>query len=254
MMKRFYLMAALVLATLTINAQQKLYLSTYKGTDVTKLDGKTCLVNATRSVYKGWNTLSLPFSLSQQELNELFGTDCRLEKLVGVEETGASIQLNFQDCKAGGVEANTPYILYYTGENRNVKIAKETVIANAPSSLSFTTPSGDKVSMCGAATQTDGQGLYGVMVINNGDANFVRVGDNPQGFYATRCYIQLASGDSKLLTASHFAAGETTALKNVVAKDEAVDVYNTNGIRVGNSKDNLKPGLYVVKGQKILVK
>ena len=242
MMKRFYLMAALALATLTINAQQKLYLSTYKGTDVTKLDGKTCLVNATRSVYKGWNTLSLPFSLSQQELNELFGTDCRLEKLVGVEETGASIQLNFQDCKAGGVEANIPYILYYTGENRNVKIAKETVIANAPSSLSFTTPSGDKVSMCGAATQTDGQGLYGVMVINNGDANFVRVGDNPQGFYATRCYIQLASGDSKLLTASHFAAGETTALKNVVAKDEAVDVYNTNGIRVGNSKDNLKPG------------
>lgn len=255
MMKRLYLIAALALATLTASAQQRLYLSTYKGTDVTKLDGKTCLVSTTRSMYKGWNTLSLPFSLSQQELNELFGSDCRLEKLVGVvEEAGATVQLNFQDCKAGGVEANTPYILYYTGENRNVKIAKEALIAYAPSALSFTTPSGDRVTMCGAASQTNGQGLYGVMVVNNSDANFVRVGDNTQGFYATRCYVQLASGDSKLLTTRHFALGETTAVKAAVAQDNATEVYNASGVKVSNSKDNLKPGLYVVKGQKILVK
>jgi hypothetical protein len=260
MMKRFYLIAALALATLTASAQQKLYLSTYQGTDVKKFDGKTCLVNTTRSVYKGWNTLSLPFALSQQELNELFGTDCRLEKLVGVEETDATVQLNFQDCKADGVQANTPYILYYTGENRNVKIVKEALIANAPSSLSFTTQSGDVVTMCGAATKTEGKGLYGVMVINNSDANFVRVGDNTQGFYATRCFMQLASGDSKLLTTRHFALGETTGIKEQLRNGENEtmrndgDVYNTNGIKVANSKDNLKPGLYVVKGQKILVK
>lgn len=254
MMKRLYLIAALALATLTASAQQRLYLSTYKGTDVTKLDGKTCLVSTTRSMYKGWNTLSLPFSLSQQELNELFGSDCRLEKLVGVEEAGATVQLNFQDCKAGGVEANTPYILYYTGENRNVKIAKEALIAHAPSALSFSTPSGDRVTMCGAASQTNGQGLYGVMVVNNSDANFVRVGDNTQGFYATRCYVQLASGDSKLLTTRHFALGETTAVKAAVEQDNATEVYNASGVKVSNSKDNLKPGLYVVKGQKILVK
>jgi hypothetical protein len=92
------------------------------------------------------------------------------------------------------------------------------------------------------------------MVVNNSDANFVRVGDNTQGFYATRCYVQLASGDSKLLTTRHFALGETTAVKAAVAQDNATEVYNASGVKVSNSKDNLKPGLYVVKGQKILVK
>ena len=258
-MKKFYLFAALALATLTTSAQQRLNLSTYQGTDVANYDGKTLEVNTTRTMFKGWNTLSLPFALSEQELNQFFGSDCKLEKLVGVEEAGNTILLNFQDCKASGVQPNTPYILFYTGENGNVKIATKARISNETSALSFTTNSGDIVKMCGAAKRLNGKGLYGVKAIDNSDAKFVTVDTDATFFYATRCYITLSSGTDKLLTSRHMAAGETTSITDIATENEKVDVYNTNGIRVATKTtasqvNNLKPGIYVVKGQKILVK
>ena len=258
-MKKFYLIAAMALATLTTNAQQKLYLSTYNGTDIAKYDGATCDVTVNRYVFKGWNTVSLPFELSEQELNETFGSDCRLEKLVSVDETANGIQLNFQDCKANGMQANTPYILYYTGEAATKKIAKEALISNEAATLSYTTKSGETVSMCGAQKHLDGKGLYGVMAIDNADAKFVKVGENTNGFYATRCYIQLSSGNMQTLTTRHLAAGEVTGIQAVATEKEIVDVYSTSGAKVASkvraSKVNsLKPGIYVVKGQKVLVK
>lgn len=255
-MKKLFLIAALALVTLTVSAQQRLYLSTYKGTDVTKFDGKTCNVTVSRLMFKGWNTLSLPFAMSEQELNQVFGNDCRLERLVGVEETAGNIQLDFQDCKADGLQANTPYIIYFTGENSNVNIAKSALIGNAASSLTFRTQGNEEVTMCGASKQTEGEGLYGVMAKDNADAKFVAVGSDTQGFYATRCYIKLASGTAKQLTTHHLAASETMGITAVATENEDVDVYNLNGVKVASKIQTatLKPGVYVVKGQKVLVK
>lgn len=259
MMKKFYLIALMAAATLSANAQQKLNLSTYSGTDLARYDGKTCDVTVNRQTFKGWNTLSLPFDLSEQELNEAFGSDCRLEKLVSVDETAGAVQLNFQDCKAEGVQANIPYILYFTGETASRKITKQAVLTDAPSKLSFTTSSGDVVTMEGVKKHISGVGFYGVMAIDNGDAKFVKVHENTNGFFATRCYIQLSSGNSKQLTTRHLAAGNPTGINAVAADNELVDVYNLAGGKVASQVraaevNSLKAGVYVVKGQKILVK
>jgi hypothetical protein len=52
--------------------------------------------------------------------------------------------------------------------------------------------------------------------------------------------------------------GEATGIAAVAGKDELIDVYNTAGVRVATkvraSEINLQPGLYVVKGQKIMIK
>ena len=96
-MKKLYLIAAMAIATLAGNAQEKLYLSTYNGTNIEKYDGKVCDVTVNRYVFNGWNTISLPFALSESELNETFGQNCRLERLVGAEQNGQGITLNFQD-------------------------------------------------------------------------------------------------------------------------------------------------------------
>lgn len=258
-MKKFYLIAALTVATLTANAQQKLYLSTYNGTNLEKYDGKTCDISTNRYIFKGWNTIALPFSLSAEELNDIFGNDCRLERLMGVENEGNTIVLNFQDCKADGLQANIPYVLYYTGENGNKKIEKQALVSNESSAITFKTSRGETVTMAGAQMQTKGVGFYGIPAKDNGEVNFMKIDDSMNGFYATRCFIQLNSATATNLMARHFAAGEVTSIQSVMSNGEAVDVYNLAGKKIASGINaekisQLKQGVYVVKGQKVLVK
>ena len=253
-MKRLYMIAALTVATLAVNAQQKLYLSTFNGTNVEKYNGQTCNVVANRYVFNGWNTVALPFQMTTDELNTIFGNDCRLERLVGVENDGNDIVLNFQDCKAEGLQANTPYLLYYTGDNGTKKIEKEALISNEPSTVTFKTNRGETVTMAGAQTQTKGIGFYGIPAKDNAEVNFRKIDESLNGFLATRCYIQLNSSTATTLKARHLAAGEISGIQTIVKTGEKVEVYNTNGVKVANSTQNLQPGIYVVKGQKVLVK
>jgi len=258
-MKKFYLIAALIVATLTANAQQKLYLSTYNGTNLEKYDGKTCDISTNRYIFKGWNTIALPFSISEGELNDIFGNDCRLERLIGVENEGSTIILNFQDCKTDGLQANMPYVLYYTGENGNKKIEKQALVSNESSAVTFKTSRGETVTMAGAQMQTKGIGFYGIPAKDNGEVNFMQIDESMSGFYATRCYIQLNSSTATSLKARHFAAGEVNSIQSVMSNGETVDVYNLAGKKIATSisagkVSQLKQGIYVVKGQKILVK
>lgn len=259
-MKKMYLIAAMAVATLTANAQEKLMLSTYNGTNIEKFDGKMVDVTVNRYVFTGWNTLSLPFAMTESELNDLFGADCKLEKLVGAEQNGKNVTLMFQDCKANGVAANTPYILYYTGEAATKQIKKPALIYNEPSVLSYAIKGSDNtVTMAGVSKHDAGIGYYGVLARDNSEARFVRVDETTNGFYATRCYIQLSTNETLKLNTLHLAAGEVTAIETVAAKGSRFDVYNTQGLKVAsqmNSADlhTLKSGIYVINGQKVLVK
>ena len=69
----------------------------------------------------------------------------------------------------------------------------------------------------------------------------------------------MASGTSKLLTANHLGYGEATSISTIAQQGELVDVYNTAGTKVASQirpadVNNLRPAIYIVKGQKILVK
>lgn len=260
-MKKLYLIAAMAITTLAANAQEKLYLSTYNGTNITKYDGKVCDVTVNRYVFNGWNTLSLPFALTEEELCETFGDNCRLERLVGAEQAGQTMTLDFQDCKAEGVQANTPYILYYAGENSNKKITKAALVSEGQSALTFMVKGGSEtVTMGGVQSHIDGTGLYGILARDNAQAQFVKVDASTNGFYATRCFIQLSSDKNVKLVTRHLAKGETSGIAAVAAQGEIIDVYNTAGVRVATqvraseAAKNLQPGIYVVKGQKILIK
>ena len=258
-MKRLYMIAALAVCTLAANAQQKLTLSTYNGTNIEQYDGKICDVTVNRYIFKGWNTIALPFDITTEELNETFGSDCRLEKLVGVENIGDDIQLNFQDCKAEGMQANMPYILHFAGEAGNKKITKEAAInANQPV-VSFTTRRGETVTMDGIQQMTKGIGMYGILVKDNAEAKFVKVDESLNGFLATRCCIQLSSATADKLIPNHLAAGELTSINAIASNNEKVDVYTLGGKKVASmvsttQVSQMQPGVYVVKGQKIIIK
>lgn len=259
-MKKLLLMTAFAFGCISMNAQETLTLSTYKGTNLEKYQGRTLNVSVSRYLFNGWNTISLPFSMTEAQVNKAFGNDCKLEKLVGVENDGMNVKLNFQNCKAEGIKANVPYILHYTGEAGSKKFVTENVsVADDAATLTFTAEgTGETVTMACAKHQKSAEGLYGILAKDNAEAAFVNVNNISNGFYATRCYIQLSNGNSTLLTTNHIA-GDVTGINTITKPSETIDVYNISGVKVASQikaaeVNNLQKGIYVVKGKKVLVK
>ena len=258
-MKKLFCMIALAAIALTAWSQTPLRLSTYNGTSLERYAGKQCDVTVERYLFTGWNTISLPVDVTEQELDEVLGQGVKLERLVGVNQNGTEIVLNFQDCKSEGIQANVPYILYYPGEPGNKKIRVSAQVEAKEPVVAMTTGGGVKVSMTGATLKTDAKGLYGILAINNVDANFTYI-DNEKGFfYATRCYISIPGEQQFTLTPRHWAAGEVTSINDIAAANDIIDVYNVLGVRVAHNikagdVNNLGPNIYIVKGRKILVK
>lgn len=255
-MKKLLLMAAFALGCISMSAQETMTLSTYQGTDLKKYVGKNMNVSVSRYVFKGWNTISLPFALSEAQVNEVFGSDCKLEKLVGVERDGVNVKLNFQNCKSEGIQANTPYILHYTGENGSKKfIAENVVITEDEASISFTAEgTGETVTMGTAKMKQEAEGLYGILARDNAEASFVNVDATTNGFYATRCFVRLSNGNSTTLTTNHIAEDVSSIKAVATTNNEKVEVYNLSGVKVANSLKGLQKGIYMVKGKKIMVK
>ena len=119
-MKNFTLKSIIVtvmaIAALSVSAD-RVITNTVSPKDLAAFDEQTVDLTVFRYIYKGWNTICLPISLTEAELNEVFGEECRLETLVGVENTGTTTKLNFKDVKRDGLNAKTPYILYSTKES-----------------------------------------------------------------------------------------------------------------------------------------
>ena len=60
-----------------------------------------------------------------------------------------------------------------------------------------------------------------------------------------------------MISARHL--GEATSINAIASQDELVDVYSVSGAKVASQLrasevNSLRPAIYVIKGQKILVK
>ena len=115
-MKKIFSIIAVAAMVMTASAQTKVTLNTYSGTAVDKYAGMQCDVTMNRYLFTGWNTVALPFDMSEQDLDAVLGQGWQLERLVGVNQQGSVVARCFQECKAEGVKAGVPYSLYYAGE------------------------------------------------------------------------------------------------------------------------------------------
>ena len=257
-MKKLFTIIALAGLSLTAWSQTPLKLSTYNGTSVEKYDGQQCDVSVARYLITGWNTLSLPFAMSEQQIDDALGQGVKLERLVGVAQHGTEITLYFQDCKKEGVQANKPYILYYPGETGTKTLQANALVTDKESKVTMTTEGGVELTMGGAALKTNGKGLYGILAVDNSDAKFAYV-DKENVFYATRCFINIAGDQTFTLNTYHMAPNELTSITDITTENDIVDVYNVLGMRVAHAitageVNNLEPNIYIVNGRKVLVK
>ena len=192
-----------------------------------------------RNFKKGWSTLCLPFGITPEQ--------------IGAEGAQAFTSesnnvLNFS--KVENMEANTPYIVYFSTETSDpmyfgVKV-ENTEAKSVNNSGNFTFKGNYTAGM-------NMDGLYGVATID-GEQKIVK-GSTNSTLPATCAYFT-NSGTMEDAYAIRLEGEEITginAINNGVAEDGAV--YNLQGVKVSDtSMKNLPAGLYIMNGKKFIIK
>lgn len=192
-----------------------------------------------RNFKKGWSTLCLPFGITPEQ--------------IGAEGAQAFTSesnnvLNFS--KVENMEANTPYIVYFSTEKSDpMYFGVEVENAEAKS-----VNNGGNFTFKGNYTAgMSMDGLYGVATID-GEQKIVK-GSTNSTLPATCAYFT-NSGTMGAAYAIRLEGEEITginAINNGVAEDGAV--YNLQGVKVSNSSmKNLPAGLYIMNGKKFIIK
>jgi len=192
-------------------------------------------VSLTRTIKAGCNTLVLPFSMTQTELETVFG-----EGAIAYRATSyANDAISFTS--RDGLSANEPVVLYAPAalSLSGTEIANRTIVAGTPSYA------GTNVTTVGsyAESLTVPEDSY---VISGG---YLYLVNSTVALKGTRAYFNLTSSSSKVQAT--FDDGTETALENILANENANDaVYNLAGQRVSKAVN----GLYIINGKKVLVK
>lgn len=208
------------------------------------LDNTYVKLNRTLVANK-WNTLCVPFAISEEEIKANFGEDTLVEKLDAVNGN----TVNFAD--ATSIEAGVPYLIKPTVAGTTYTFNGKEVSADAPKA-----EGNADVTFQGIYSPTDitnNGTVKAAGVTEGGKVLFVNAGSKTKAF---RCFFTISDNTSitpAMLKVS--IKGVETAINSIVmdnsnATDNAI--YNLQGQRVnGNS---LTKGIYIKNGKKFAVK
>ena len=192
-----------------------------------------------------WNTLCVPFAISEEEIKANFGEGTLVEKFEAVNGN----TVNFAD--ATSIEAGVPYLIKPTVAGKTYTFNGKEVSADAPKA-----EGNADVTFQGIYSPTDitnNGTVKAAGVTEDGKVLFVNAGSQTKAF---RCFFTISDNTSitpAMLKVS--IKGVETAINSIVmdnsnATDNAV--YNLQGQRVnGNS---LTKGIYIKNGKKFAVK
>ena len=212
--------------------------------DLKTLDNTYVKLNRTLVADK-WNTLCVPFAISEEEIKANFGEGTLVEKLDAVNGN----TVNFAD--ATSIEAGVPYLIKPTVAGTTYTFNGKDVIADAPK-----TEGNADVTFQGIYSPTDitnSGTVKAAGVTEDGKVLFVNADSKTKAF---RCFFTLndnATISPAMLKIS--IKGVETAINSIVmGNNNAADnaIYNLQGQRVnGNS---LTKGIYIKNGKKFAVK
>lgn len=197
-----------------------------------------------------WNTLCLPFDITKEQMDGIFGEDTKLYTLTSVDKADDDVMLNFTNALTDetAIVAGHPYLIWPA---QNVTAIELDNVAVKPGIVPTTVDT--EYVLTGTFDNTEltkGSDFY----FNDGAATgyFSLVTDNitmlPFSAYVTA---------PEATTALNIAFdGVATGIDNVNMGGIATEsrVYNLNGQYVGNSLRGLTKGVYVSGGKKIVVK
>lgn len=203
----------------------------------------------------GWNTLCVPFTLTEAQTKAAFGNKVELREL----ESVAGNTLTFKTVNS--VTANVPCLIKVTAAGNEYKfegVSTTAVKNNRDYTLSLV--EGNILFL----------GIYSAMDVVEADL----AGSSTNGYYAflgaNNTFFKAKAGSTMKAFRAFFSVpndvntkqlkavidGTTTGIEDLVIDGVKANgrVYNLNGQYVGNSLNGLQPGLYIQNGKKIVVK
>ena len=179
-----------------------------------------------------WNSLCVPFAISDDEVKTQFGNDAKVAEFTGATAT----TLEFSSCT--GIEAGKPYLVYIPEGANKSEFTFKGVTAFA-----------------GQPTDVEQQGSANEKTTFHG---YFHKSTAPKGSYVLRknqVYHLVSDMDIKGFRAV-LIDGTTTGIGNIDATViQRYNVYNTNGQMVrhaATSLDDLPHGVYIVNGKKVI--
>lgn len=222
-----------------INLLPTLNLSETEATDLPA--NKRTNVNVQRALNaEGWNTLCLPFDMSEAELKATFG-----EEAVVMEYTTCSEDMILSFTKAQQIVAGKPYFLKLTTPVTNFNL-RNVEIKNTEEPVEYNSIAFKGTFSPISLTQDKNQFYF------NQEGQLrkpVATGANLKGM---RAYIQAPDAESGARLMVNFD-GVATAIENINAETLSPEaIYNLQGQRVNQGA--LSRGLYIQNGRKFIVK
>lgn len=193
-----------------------------------------------------WNTICLPFNISQEQIAESFGTKT---KVVKFDQVGAENTVKF--VSATTIEAGVPYLIKPTAvaptdgyKFYNVSVtATESKVEGNDGEIRF-------VGLLAAKDITEGGRVTAAGVTSGGKIALAKLGTTMKPFRAYFVFPSVQAVESCRIMVD----GEETGIK-IVTDDSSLsttDTYTIGGQRVDG--DNLDKGVYIRGGRKIVVR
>ena len=258
-MKQFVLvlMVAMGLST-TAFAQNKvknIYASS-PTLDIELMQNSEQTIQLNRYFYAGYNTLCLPFSLTAEQV-AFAAKDLKVERLAGIRQEGATLNLYFVDCTDEGIQAGVPYLVF--SPTSQYLTVKNTDVLNFDPELKairMTDDKGNIVTFGSSWNSMEKVGRYGIPAkqdVTPLESVLVRT-EADKTFLPTRCgftWVQQAASASDLKIQHAASDSEVTAILGV-KQNQATgsDSYDLQGRKISK---NAK-GLLIQDGKKTIVK
>lgn len=237
--------------TVTESAAREITLD--EATDnVIETEGK---VNVTlrRTLYDdGWNTLCLPFSLSEAQAKLAFGDGVELRELEKVEGTSLIFKA------VTGLTAGVPCLIRpsrVAEDNTYTFSGVQTTVVTAGSRAKDAV--GGVISFTGIYSPADVTGWADshkeyVAFLGAGNKFFRALSGKPMK--AFRAFF-IVPETTSVAAVKAVIDGTTTAIGelNIDGDKTGGRVYNLNGQCVGTSLDGLQPGIYIRHGRKVII-
>ena len=193
-----------------------------------------------------WNSLCVPFAISEAEVKDQFGNDAKVAEFTGATAT----TLEFSSCT--GIEAGKPYLVYIPEGATQTKFTFKgvTAFASQPIDVEQQGSTNEKTTFHGYFYKsTAPKGSY----VLRKNLVYHLVSDMAiKGFRAV-----LIDGTATQRVFTQWSLdGTTTGIGNIDANViQRYNVYNTNGQMVrhaATSLDDLPHGVYIVNGKKVI--
>ena len=233
-----------------------------------------------------WNTIYLPFVMTEKEVEDIFGTGTQLLLLNGAEvDDEGVLKLEFIYHEIQNILPGYPYLIK-PAKNvsaTDIKVSNKLLDPNVKEmKLAFgqyTAMGTEGFSKSGDTTngiKNSNNSLYYSAKLSAGDiyvsgGKLYMASDKPVFSNGYRSYIKKTGGSSpakairmSVIGGNFSEDGTATAIDIVELSDEAAEtlgisktvkgVYNLNGQKMTESVDRLPAGMYIVNGKKMYVK